>query len=89
MAELNVSRKNIQGLLSLNDPTTKGKIFVIPEYQRPYRWEVDTCDVLWNDLKNFLKNIKMMIGNIFLVRLLLVMIQMNKTALILLMGSSV
>ena len=78
MAELNVSRKNIQGLLSLNDPTTKGKIFVIPEYQRPYRWEVDTCDVLWNDLKN-----------IFLVRLLLVMIQMNKTALILLMGSSV
>lgn len=53
MAELNVSRKNIQGLLSLNDPTTKGKIFVIPEYQRPYRWEVDTCDVLWNDLKNF------------------------------------
>ncbi len=53
MAELNVSRKNIQGLLSLNDPTTKGKIFIIPEYQRPYRWEVDTCDVLWNDLKNF------------------------------------
>ena len=40
-------------------------------------------------LKIFLKNIKMMIGNIFLVRLLLVMIQMNKTALILLMGSSV
>ena len=29
MAELNVSRKNMQGLLSLNDPTTKGKIFVI------------------------------------------------------------
>lgn len=53
MAELNVSRKNIEGLLSLNDPSTKGKIFVIPEYQRPYRWEVDTCDVLWNDLKNF------------------------------------
>lgn len=53
MAELNVSRKNIEGLLSLNDPSTKGKIFVIPEYQRPYRWEVETCDVLWNDLKNF------------------------------------
>ena len=86
MAELNVSRKNIQGLLSLNDPTTKGKIFVIPEYQRPYRWEVDTCDVLWNDLKNFFEEHKYF-G--FLVRLLLVMIQMNKTALILLMGSSV
>ena len=53
MAELNVSRKNIDGLLSLNDPSTKGKIFVIPEYQRPYRWEVETCDVLWNDLRNF------------------------------------
>lgn len=26
MAELNVSRKNIEGLLSLNDPSTKGKI---------------------------------------------------------------
>ena len=58
MAELNVSRKNMQGLLSLNDPTTKGKIFVIPEYQRPYRWEVDTCDVLWNDLKNFFEEHK-------------------------------
>ncbi len=53
MAELNVSRKNIEGLLSLNDPTTKGKIFVIPDYQRPYRWETNTCDVLWNDLRNF------------------------------------
>lgn len=53
MAELNVSRKNIEGLLSLNDPSTKGKIFVIPEYQRPYRWDEDTCDILWNDLKNF------------------------------------
>ena len=74
MAELNVSRKNMQGLLSLNDPTTKGKILVMS---------------FGMTLKIFLKNIKMMIGNIFLVRLLLVMIQMNKTALILLMGSSV
>ncbi len=58
MAELNVSRKTIEGLLSLNDPTMKGKIFTIPEYQRPYRWEVDTCDILWNDLRNFYEDHK-------------------------------
>ncbi len=53
MAELDVSRKNIRGLLSLDDPSTKGKYFAIPEYQRPYRWDEDTCDTLWNDLTNF------------------------------------
>lgn len=24
--------------------------FIIPEYQRPYRWEKDQCETLWNDI---------------------------------------
>ena len=23
---------------------------VIPEYQRPYRWSIDECQTLWNDM---------------------------------------
>ena len=53
MADLHVSKKNIRSLLSLDDANTKGKTFIIPEYQRPYRWDKDTCDVLWTDFVNF------------------------------------
>lgn len=28
----------------------KGKKFIIPEYQRPYRWTKDECETLWNDI---------------------------------------
>lgn len=58
MAELSVSRKNISQLLSLDDPETKGKIYVIPDYQRPYCWDNDRCETLWNDLTNFYDEIK-------------------------------
>lgn len=27
-----------------------GQRFVIPEYQRPYRWGKDECETLWNDI---------------------------------------
>ena len=27
-----------------------GQKFVIPEYQRPYRWANDECETLWNDI---------------------------------------
>ena len=53
MAELQVSRKNIASLLSLSDSTNKDKLYVIPEYQRPYRWGENECDTLWTDIKNF------------------------------------
>ncbi|MCD8288157.1 MAG: DUF262 domain-containing HNH endonuclease family protein [Porphyromonadaceae bacterium] len=53
MAELNVSRKNIEGLLSLTDASSKGEKYVVPAYQRPYRWDIEACDILWTDLKNF------------------------------------
>lgn len=28
----------------------EGQKFVIPEYQRPYRWGIDECETLWNDI---------------------------------------
>lgn len=49
MAELNVSRKSIEQLFC----DIKNDIFVIPEYQRPYKWDLEKCDILWNDIINF------------------------------------
>lgn len=28
----------------------EGQKFIIPEYQRPYRWTKDECETLWNDI---------------------------------------
>lgn len=28
----------------------EGRKFIIPEYQRPYRWTKDECETLWNDI---------------------------------------
>ena len=27
--------------------------FIIPEYQRPYKWDREKCDILWQDLTSF------------------------------------
>lgn len=53
MAELSVSRKSVEDLLSLSDVNKTGKIYVIPEYQRPYKWDLEKCETLWIDLSNF------------------------------------
>ena len=53
MAELLVSKKKISSLLSLADDSNVDKQYVIPEYQRPYRWGINECDTLWADIKNF------------------------------------
>ena len=45
MANLNVDRKIIFDLLS-----SKNADFLIPEYQRPYAWNEDQCQTLWDDL---------------------------------------
>lgn len=58
MAELSVSRKSIEEILSLTGAGMKGKIYTIPEYQRPYRWDIDECETLWNDLTNFYDGLK-------------------------------
>ena len=42
MAELNVSKKSITALLG----NMQNRLFVIPEYQRPYQWTTEHCDIL-------------------------------------------
>jgi len=39
------------------DPETIDEVFtkkfVIPNFQRPYSWDIDECDKLWDDLISF------------------------------------
>ncbi|WP_111309008.1 DUF262 domain-containing protein [Confluentibacter sediminis] len=49
MAELHVSKKSISKLFS----EMQSKKFVIPDFQRPYKWNVEKCETLWNDIENF------------------------------------
>lgn len=49
MAELHVSKKNISKLLS----DMQGRKFIIPDFQRPYKWNNEKCETLWNDIENF------------------------------------
>ena len=49
MAELNVSRKNISKLFV----DMQNKKFQIPEYQRPYKWDEEKCEILWEDITDF------------------------------------
>ena len=34
----------------LNIKDRENQKFLIPEYQRPYRWSIDECQTLWNDM---------------------------------------
>src|ERR1700730_11860630 len=49
MAELNVSKKSIFSLLA----EMQTRKFIIPEYQRPYKWDREKCDILWQDVTSF------------------------------------
>jgi uncharacterized protein with ParB-like and HNH nuclease domain len=49
MADLHVSKKNIGTLLG----TMQGKKFIIPDFQRPYKWNREKCETLWNDIVIF------------------------------------
>ncbi|MDR1895178.1 MAG: DUF262 domain-containing HNH endonuclease family protein [Prevotellaceae bacterium] len=49
MAELHVSKKTIGKLFS----EMQNKKFIIPDYQRPYKWDNEKCETLWNDIENF------------------------------------
>lgn len=49
MAELNVTRKTIGKLFS----EMQGRKFIIPEYQRPYKWNEEMCETLWQDITEF------------------------------------
>jgi len=48
MSKLNVDQKTIKDLF-----TDKSANFLIPDYQRPYAWEEDECQTLWDDLFTF------------------------------------
>lgn len=48
MSKLNVDQKNIKDLL-----TEKSANFLIPDYQRPYAWEEEECQTLWDDIFTF------------------------------------
>lgn len=48
MSKLNVDQKTVWSLLS-----DKKSDFLIPDYQRPYAWEEDKCQTLWDDIFTF------------------------------------
>ena len=48
MSDLSISKRNVYEIFS-----KKGTSFLIPDYQRPYSWEREQCETLWEDLKNF------------------------------------
>lgn len=48
MSKLNVDQKTIFDLLS-----DKKADFLIPDYQRPYAWNEDQCQTLWDDIFSF------------------------------------
>ena len=48
MSKLNVDQKTISDLLS-----DKKADFLIPDYQRPYAWNEEQCQALWDDIFAF------------------------------------
>ena len=46
MTELKAERKSVLDYLSKNR-------FLIPMYQRPYVWDIEKCEELWNDIVEF------------------------------------
>ena len=48
MSKLNVDQKSIYALLS-----DRKADYIIPDYQRPYAWDEDSCQTLWDDIFSF------------------------------------
>lgn len=48
MSKLSVEQKTIRELLGDSKSD-----FLIPDYQRPYAWEFEECQTLWDDIFNF------------------------------------
>ena len=53
MAELSVLRKKISQLFN-----EQGRKYIIPDYQRPYKWDKEKCEILWLDLIEFYQESK-------------------------------
>jgi hypothetical protein len=54
MAELTVAKKSVWNLLS----EMQRRKFIIPDYQRPYKWDKEKCETLWQDLTGFFEERK-------------------------------
>jgi len=54
MAELTVAKKSVWNLLS----EMQRRKFIIPDYQRPYKWDKEKCETLWQDLTGFFEDRK-------------------------------
>lgn len=52
MADLQIGKKTVSKLFS----DMQGKKFIIPDYQRPYRWNIEKCEILWEDIVNFFES---------------------------------
>ncbi len=52
MTELQVGKKSISKLFS----EMQNRKFIIPEFQRPYKWDTELCETLWNDIEDFAAN---------------------------------
>jgi Protein of unknown function DUF262/Protein of unknown function (DUF1524) len=52
MAELTVAKKSVSNLLS----EMQRRKFIIPDYQRPYKWDKEKCETLWRDLTGFFED---------------------------------
>ena len=48
MSKLNIDQKSIKSLFSDNKSD-----FLIPDYQRPYAWQITECQTLWEDTFSF------------------------------------
>jgi uncharacterized protein with ParB-like and HNH nuclease domain len=49
MPELHVSKKSISKLFS----EMSNKKFIIPYFQRPYKWDIYKCGTLWENIEDF------------------------------------
>lgn len=49
MPELHVSKKSIGKLFS----EMQKRKFIIPDFQRPYKWYQEKCETLWENIENF------------------------------------
>lgn len=54
MAELNVTKRSVAALLR----EMQRRKFVIPDFQRPYKWDQEKCEILWQDLTGFFEERK-------------------------------
>jgi uncharacterized protein with ParB-like and HNH nuclease domain len=52
MADLLISKKTIYDLYA----DIQNSKFIIPEFQRPYKWDTELCETLWNDIEEFASN---------------------------------